>query len=654
MTTFNKTSKCALSLLLAVMMLFSSVLTGADALTKTAQDTAEAAAETAVDTAAETAAEEAAEEEEEPEQEAADAAAVETSVKTDAAEVEVETVQTTAPVKKTPEKSGAGTRTVTIYWDNTNSSFLSNLSVYKWSTDGDAAVGSFAGNQSSLTSNMTLLTGSIYYCTISDATTNDFNFMIQGYNNNENKVQSSADLTYLATYDSDEKWVIGTYYKYSDNPEEWRFNATPSDYTPPSQQTYTVYFDTSVTGWDNVYAYAWKGSTEYLGNFPGTPMQTDPTTGLLSVSVSGYSAPDYIIFSNGNDSSASGFAQTGDLTFTDGATYTGESTLSGYYIYYGIESNNQPGAFNQYAEIKSVPVSYYAEIDTTSIGTKGVYFALLKGSTSSNYTAIIDGKNTKTYTNNSSDLITVESNKDHNVNNQGNIYFGRFAVNSSDTVSSVKIEVDLQPGDNPSFTTYTISATADSTNIYAKNGTIRTDYQKYAALADTTMTYADGSAISGLKQKSYYQCASVSAGDQIKVTTTIKDGYRNKYYVKAFCVNGVSFNVIDEPSSTNDGVYSFTYTVPSTIDTTPIEITPIYFYITESSANSGMEFVTFYAEGYGKVKPYWGNTLSVQAWYSFTNGSNADANEKAAASATNKSALGGYPGQPMVYANGMR
>lgn len=230
----------------------------------------------------------------------------------------------------------------------------------------------------------------------------------------------------------------------------------------------------------------------------------------------------------------------------------------------------------------------------------------------------------------------------------------------ADTVSSVKVNLGYykdgkiveSSDDSSPATTYEIipdvGAVSSRVKVYAKDGTVRATYQKYADMADTVISYA-GDDVTKLKSADYYNEGYAKLGSTIKVTTTIAEPYRSKYYVKAFSVNGYSYGIIDSSKANADGVYSFEYTIPEDCTDKFIEITPIYYYIDDTDT------VTFYVEGFDEtVQKKWGNTVAVQAWY--TNGVDeqkyVDGVLEGEYNSPNKNALGGYPGQPLVYEGG--
>ena len=204
---------------------------------------------------------------------------------------------------------------------------------------------------------------------------------------------------------------------------------------------------------------------------------------------------------------------------------------------------------------------------------------------------------------------------------------------------SATIEVGLQ---SPKYIVTPVydEALANAIKIYAKDGTIRTDYQKYCRMADTEFLNTSV-LLTTPEDHTERQEAKAAKGTTITVQTTIEEDYRDKYYVRAFSVNGESYNIIkNTQADKTNGVYTLNYTIPEDFEGDKIEITPIYFYIDETDT------ITFYVEGFDDaVKKKWGDTIACHAYY--TNGS-----ETASYDSSTKNALGGYPGQPMVYEGG--
>ncbi len=207
---------------------------------------------------------------------------------------------------------------------------------------------------------------------------------------------------------------------------------------------------------------------------------------------------------------------------------------------------------------------------------------------------------------------------------------------------------------------------------YTFGAIAKTEITQYGTAADAlddvaaglvTTTTLGGSDTSGNTQKAYasskYQSGSFTAGYTIKVKTTVASDYKNKYYVRGWCINGLTYcspatadtasvvGVNTIPDTTN-GEYELVYTIPEG-QTDPVEITPIYYftdaYKTTLAAQSGskksVEFVTFYLQGYSEKlqnERGWGNTPYIYPFYGDL--SNVD------------NSFGTYPGQPMVNLNG--
>lgn len=359
--------------------------------------------------------------------------------------------------------------------------------------------------------------------------------------------------------------------------------------------------------------------------------------------------------------------------FAKFAEATGAVIPNLYLIYSDSDSN--PSKFTQYLNLyRDADGQVYAYFDSEHFDTSKTYCFMISNSA---------GKSTSweyAYDNyNNSEAFANESNKkyldcgksDHWLPKEGaassvQVFFARFRVldDYADTISSVKIKLGYYDGndiiksstDSTKSTSYEIIPDASGTvssrvKVYAKDGTIRAKYQKYADMADTKISYT-GDDVTKKKSADYYEEGYAKLGSTITVTTTIAEPYRSEYYVKAFCVNGYSYGIINSSAADKtNGVYKFDYTVPEDCTDKFIEITPIYYYIDDTDT------VTFYVEGFDEtVQKKWGNTVAVQAWY--TNGVDEEKDEdgdgvsEGAYNSPNKNALGGYPGQPLVYEGG--
>lgn len=222
---------------------------------------------------------------------------------------------------------------------------------------------------------------------------------------------------------------------------------------------------------------------------------------------------------------------------------------------------------------------------------------------------------------------------------------------NSDNIGDIKIIYD------PEAQTYTVKATKDSVsdttvNIVGKDGTIRAGYtdnddkKTTAVLGDTelSITTPDKKIIDASPsypidgENRAVTAKKVPYGSKVTVKTTIKSdaifaGHKGSdYYVKGFSINGFTGGVLTQQAGnehTSD-VYEYTFTVNKDVyaDVSTIEITPIYFLKNDSDC------ITFYVENFMDAKDKWGDTIACYAYY------NSD------------HALGDYPGQPMVNAEG--
>lgn len=231
--------------------------------------------------------------------------------------------------------------------------------------------------------------------------------------------------------------------------------------------------------------------------------------------------------------------------------------------------------------------------------------------------------------------------------------FGRMSIESqnSEYIGDIKIIYD------PTANTYTVKATKDSVfdttvNIVGKDGTIRAgftntgDKKTTAVLGDTELSIttpdneiinaSDSYKIDG--ENRAVTAKRVPYGSTVTVKTTINPdatfaGHSGSdYYVKGFSINGFTGGVLtqqDGHTHTSD-VYEYTFTVKEDVyaDVSTIEITPIYFLKNDSDC------VTFYVENFMDAKAKWGDTIACYSYYSSDH------------------ALGDYPGQPMVNAEG--
>lgn len=358
------------------------------------------------------------------------------------------------------------------------------------------------------------------------------------------------------------------------------------------------------------------------------------------------------------------------ITVAPKVTKAGENTgtlIPNLYLIYTTKDEVIPTNFTQHLNLyyDSNNQVYASFNENTSFDTSKTYkfmISTLTGENSFRGTANYNKDNSKVY------VTTTDGNSilaDKNVYGytDNGVYaqyvYGWFSVKgeSRDTVSSVKINLgyykDGKIQESAEDTAYAYSYEVIPTSgvegmvqVFAKDGTIRATYQKYADMADTVLTAENTADLTKYAKKDYYDTAYANVGTKLKITTTIGEGYREKYFVKAFSINGYSYGIIDaSQADTTDGVYTCEYTIPEDFEGSRIEITPIYYYIDDTDT------VTFYVEGFDKtVQDKWGNTVAVQAWYA--NGEEKEQFEKAEFNSLTKNALGGFPGQPLVYEGG--
>lgn len=357
------------------------------------------------------------------------------------------------------------------------------------------------------------------------------------------------------------------------------------------------------------------------------------------------------------------------ITVAPKVTKAGENTgtlIPNLYLIYS-DSSSKPSDFTQYLNLyyNSDNQVYASFNENTSFDTSKTYkfmISTLKGENSFRGTANYNKDNPKVYVT-TTDGNSILADKNTYGYTDNGVYaqyvYGWFSVKgeSRDTVSSVKINLGyykdgkIQESAKDTSYAYTYEVIPTSgvegmVQVFAKDGTIRATYQKYADMADTVLTAENTTDLTKYAKKDYYDTAYANVGTKLKITTTIGEGYREKYFVKAFSINGYSYGIIDaSQADTTDGVYTCEYTIPEDFEGSRIEITPIYYYIDDTDT------VTFYVEGFDKtVQDKWGNTVAVQAWYA--NGEEKEQFEKAEFNSLTKNALGGYPGQPLVYEGG--
>lgn len=418
---------------------------------------------------------------------------------------------------------------------------------------------------------------------------------------------------------------------------------------------YTVTFSSSNDTFGTVSAT--NGATP-ISSSPATVTEGDTVT-FTAKPESGYTLSDWTVTANGtsntyNDSSLS-LKITANTTVTANFKVEDSGTIvNNMYFLYGSTNNptswegqqgyNQSGygKYNVYEKDGKYIVTLNKE------HYKQLYFAFSKDGSYVNMEPNTDLKPVNPV--NPEGLSLVEAKTQEYYVGQVRYLFGKMSIvgENSDYIGDIKIIYD------PTAKTYTVKATKDSAsdttvNIVGKDGTVRKDYygKTTSALGDTTLkvTSPDGTttitAIDSCNFDGHSQgvtAKKVPYGSTVTVTTTIKPdatfaGHNGSdYYVKGFSINGFTGGVLtqQEGSSHEGDVYEYTFTVKEDVyaGVSTIEITPIYFLKNDSNC------VTFYVENFMEAKAKWGDTIACYAYYS------------------DGDALGGYPGQPMVNAEG--
>ena len=355
------------------------------------------------------------------------------------------------------------------------------------------------------------------------------------------------------------------------------------------------------------------------------------------------------------------------ITVAPKVTKAGENTgtlIPNLYLIYS-DSSSKPSDFTQYLNLYyNSDNQVYAYFDESNFDDSKEYCFMISNSKgeSTSWEYAYDHYNKSKTLSDSEQLVCGSS--DNWLPKAGQsqyvqAVFAKFKVRDAyvGTISSVKINLGYYDGkdivesstDSSKATTYEVIPTSGvegMVQVFAKDGTIRTTYQKYADMADTVLTAENTSDLTKYVQKDYYDTAYAKVGSKLKITTTILPKYRDTYFVKAFSINGYSYGIINaSQAKTQNGVYTCEYTIPEDFEGSRIEITPIYYYFDDTNT------VTFYVEGFDEtVQKTWGNTVAVQAWYANCEKEDDESNSKF--DSPTKNALGGYPGQPLVYEGG--
>lgn len=425
-------------------------------------------------------------------------------------------------------------------------------------------------------------------------------------------------------------------------------DVTVKEVTFRTAETYTVNFSSSNKTYGTVSAM--KGTTPITSS-PATVTEGDTVT-FTAKPKDGYALSDWTVNGVSASSTANPYTITVQKDTTVVANFKVEDSgtiVNNMYFLYG--STNDPRSWEgqqgkQKYNVYEKDGKYIVTLNKEHY--KQLYFAF----STSNYYKNMTPKDKLAGVNsdNPVDLRLVTTSKESFNADNTQYVFGMMSIENenSEYIGDIKIIYDLTAN------TYTVKATKDSVsdttvNIVGKDGTVRKDYygKTTSALGDTTLkvTSPDGTttitAIDSCNFDGHSQgvtAKKVPYGSKVTVTTTIKSdatfaGHKgSEYYVKGFSINGFTGGVLTQQagnSHTSD-VYEYTFTVKEDVyaDVSTIEITPIYFLKDDSDC------VTFYVENFMDAKDKWGDTIACYAYYS------------------SEHALGDYPGQPMVNAEG--
>lgn len=432
-------------------------------------------------------------------------------------------------------------------------------------------------------------------------------------------------------------------------------NVTVTNVTFRTANTYTVKFSSSDDKFGTV-------SAEYNGTdfTSGTTVTEGGTVTFTAKPKDGYALSDWTVNGVSASSTANPYKITVNKDTTVVANFKVEASgtiVNDMYFLYGSTNNptsweGQQGYNNsEYGKYDVYKKDGKYVVTLNKEHYKQLYFAF----STSNYYKNMTPKDKLAGVNpdNPVDLRLVTTGKESFNADNTQYVFGMMSIVSenSEYIGDIKIIYD------PTANTYTVKATKDSVsdttvNIVGKDGTVRANYygKTTSALGDTKLkvTSPDGTTITAIDSCNFDgHCQGVTAkkvpyGSTVTVTTTINPdatfaGHNgSEYYVKGFSINGFTGGVLTQQdgSSHTDNVYEYTFTVKDDVyaDVSTIEITPIYFLKNDSNC------VTFYVENFMEAKAKWGDTIACYAYYSSGNDSG--------------NALGDYPGQPMVNAEG--
>lgn len=230
-----------------------------------------------------------------------------------------------------------------------------------------------------------------------------------------------------------------------------------------------------------------------------------------------------------------------------------------------------------------------------------------------------------------SSLILSAAAQDYFLNDTNTRYnFARFQIKYDvENITEVTIVI------NTRYKSYTFSSNGShevpetTYDIYAKNGTPGTK-----DFGTTTLTAGYNSSTA----YSYYKVYKAKEGTKLTVQTVVNSTAAEQgYYVYAFCVDGVKYDVTQTANNT------YQNSTPIVVGKKDIEITPIYY---NSNIDAAGDYVTLYIDPTTLVDPttnvnHWGSSIYIYSYY-YKNPNNTSTDTSAYVGD------GTYPGQPMV------
>lgn len=279
--------------------------------------------------------------------------------------------------------------------------------------------------------------------------------------------------------------------------------------------------------------------------------------------------------------------------------------------------------------------SYYATISSTDIGMEEYeshhnYYFGITSTSSTSPTKLYGTSNNSNASGPSVVVLTPDtiSSTSTKIEDRGetynNTYYKMFCVNLYMTDASTTDEITIRYV--PDLNTYYVSATAkvaDNTiKVYGKDGTAKGSGST-SDFGDTTITGdANGTCTSHSDYVTYYAVE----GEKITAQTVVNETYANYgYYVAAYVINGVKYDVVSTDTNT------FQLATPYTMGTDSIEITPVYY---NSNIERDNDYITIYVDA-STLGNHWGNTISIYSYYYNTSEGTTKGD-------------GSYPGQPLM------